>query len=105
MSNELSKYEKEMNEYFEQIKQLCLKGFTDFVVIGIDVTGESAQIFHVGDLGQNSISNRDRIVRMVGEIEDVKFNLQINSCSIIDNEDDDEDADSEKDTDEPWLDK
>ena len=103
MSDEISKYEKEMNEYFEQIKQLCLKGFTDFIVIGIDVTGESAQIFHVGDLGQNSMSNRDRIVKMVGEIEDMKFNLQINSYPIM--EDEDEDNDNEKNTDEPWLDK
>jgi hypothetical protein len=103
MSEEISKFEKEMNDYFEQIKQLCLKGFTDFIVIGVDVTGESAQIFHVGDLGQNTIANRDRIVRMVGEIEDMKFNLQIGGYSSIDN-DDEEDSDIEN-PDEPWLDK
>ena len=97
MSDEISKYEKEMNEYFEQIKQLCLKGFTDFVLIGIDVTGESAQIFHVGDATKNSISNRDRIVRMIGELEDMKFSLQIGGYVSEDNDEDDK-----SNPDEPW---
>ncbi|MCK9442061.1 MAG: hypothetical protein M0Q13_11650 [Methanothrix sp.] len=93
MSDEISKYEQEMNDYFEQIKQLCLKGFVDFVFIGIDVTGDSAQIFHVGDINKNSISNRDRIVRMIGELEDMKFNFQIGGYSLEENnEDNDEDS-------------
>lgn len=80
MSKEISKYEKEMNDYFEQIKQLCLKGFVDFVVLGIDVTGESVQIYNVGD-PKGSAANRDRIIKVVGELEDMKFNLQLNSYS------------------------
>lgn len=87
MSKEISKYEKEINDYFEQIKQLCLKGFTDFVVLGIDVTGESVQIFNVGD-PKGSVSNRDRIIKVVGELEDMKFNLQLSAYT--DNECDNE---------------
>ena len=94
MSEEISKYEKEMQEYFEQIRQLCSKGFSDFVVIGIDVTGESAQIYHVGEISENSISNRDRLVRMVGELENLKFNLQIGGVVMID-EDDGEDTEED----------
>lgn len=94
MSREISKYEKEMNEYFEQIKQLCLKGFADFVVLGIDVTGESVQIFNVGD-PKGSASNRDRIIKVVGELEDMKFNLQLNAYS-------DDDCNDENETGESW---
>lgn len=101
MSDEISKYEKEMHDYLESIRQLCAKGFTDFIVIGVDVTGEAGKIFQVGDLGQNTVSNRDRIVRMVGELEDAKFDLQWGSYeAMYGGEEDDED---EENPDEPWL--
>jgi hypothetical protein len=99
MSEEISKYEKDMHEYLGSIRDLCAKGFTDFIVIGIDVTGEAAKVFQVGDLGKNSISNRDRIVRMVGELEDTKFNLQFGSFEDYEEEIDED----EKDSSEDWL--
>ncbi len=99
MSDEdkFSEYEKGMHKYLEQIRQLCAQGFTDFIVIGVDVTGEAAKVFQVGDMGQSTISNRDRIVRMVGELEDAKFDLQFGSYGdMYDDEDDEDDEDDDK---------
>ena len=32
MSDENLKYEREMHAYLEEIRQLCAKGFTDFII-------------------------------------------------------------------------
>lgn len=64
-------------EQMGKLKEHLDKQFADFVILGLDSNGEFGSCVNVGILNENSMSNRDRINEMVGQIEILKYNLII----------------------------
>jgi len=94
-------YDHEKIEYMEGVKTHLEETFADFIVVGIDLTGDIGRIISVGIGDDESKSNSARVARMVGELHDIIFNLQMESngfvAEIIDEEDDEE-----VESDQPW---
>ena len=90
-------YERDKLEYMEGIKTHLNEAFVDFIVIGIDVTGDTGRVINVGTKGDDSKSNSARIASIVGELHDIIFNLQMVSNGLIIEDDEGESLWAEED--------
>jgi hypothetical protein len=83
-------YERDKLEYMQGIKTHLNEVFADFIIVGIDVTGDIGRVINVGIKGDDSKSNSARIARVIGELQDVIFNLQMVSNGLIAEDDEDD---------------
>lgn len=74
----------EYNGKYQEIAESCRKEFCDYVLIGVEITGRNFMSMNIG-ADNVSISNRERKLKMLGEIELLKMEL----INDIDKEEDD----------------
>jgi hypothetical protein len=80
--------DQEKTEYMEGLHEHLNEFFADFIVVGIDINDDKGRIINVGSDGGPSKANSARIARIIGELHDVIFNLQMISNGLICDEED-----------------
>ena len=78
----MSDEHREKMEFMEGIKTHMDECFADYIVVGIDVFGDVGSIINVGLQEQASGMNRERIARMIGELEEIKLRMQLESIGV-----------------------
>jgi len=56
--------------------------FADYVIIGIDITGKACVQYRIGTTGE-SMSNEERVNRVVGEMESAKLRILFGGYEFV----------------------